>query len=91
VFKGLFSVPLILVCVNAPAPPVIPPVISGAGQLYVVPAGITPLVTSVGVTVNNTPLHVTAVIAVTAAFGLIVTVNWNDAPLPQKAVLGVTV
>ena len=90
-FSGLFNVPLILVCVNADAPPVIPPVISGADQLYVVPAGITPLVTSVGVTMNNTPLHVIPVIAVTAAFGLIVTVNWNDAPLPHEAVFGVTV
>ena len=89
--SGLFKVPLILVCVNAAAPPVIPPVTTGTDQLYVVPAGITPLVTSVGVTVNNTPLHVTPVIAVTAALGLIVTVNWNDAPLPHDAVFGITV
>jgi len=88
---GLVKVPLILVCVNAAAPPVRPPVTTGADQLNVVPTGITPLVPSVGVAVNNIPLHVTPVIALTEAPGLIVTVNWNDDPLPHAAVLGVTV
>jgi hypothetical protein len=87
---GLNKVPLILVCVNAPAPPVIPPVISGADQLYVVPAGTIPLVRLVGVAVNNIPSHTTLVIALIAAIGLTVKVNWNDAPA-QPLVIGVTV
>ena len=88
---GLVRLPLILVCVNAAAPPVTPPVTIGVDQLYVVPAGITPLVTFVGVNTNATPVHAVPVIAVTAASGLIVTVNWNDAPVPQATVLGVIV
>ena len=88
---GLVNVPLILVCVNADAPPVTPPVTTGADQLNVVPTGIIPLVPSVGVIVNSTPLHATVVIAVTDALGLSVTVNWNGAPLPHAAVFGVTV
>ena len=89
-FKGLVKVPLILVCVNAAAPPVIPPVMIGVGQLYVVPFGITPLVTSVGVILNNTPLQAIPVIGVTDAVGLSVTVNWNDAPA-HPLDIGVTV
>ena len=91
VFSGLVRVPNNPFCVVPNAPPVIPPVTIGATQLYVVPAGITPLVTSVGVTLKNTPLQLTAVIAVTDAFGLTVTVNWNADPLPHAAVFGVTV
>ena len=87
----MVNVPNSPFCVLPIAPPVIPPVTIGAAQLYVVPAGITPLVPSVGVTLKNTPLQAVAVIAVTAAFGLIVTVNWNADPLPHAAVFGVTV
>ena len=90
VLVGLVRLPLILVCVNAAAPPVTPPVTIGADQLYVVPAGTTPFTPLVGVTVNNTPLHVTVVIAVITAAGFSVTVNWNDAPA-QPFDNGVTV
>ena len=63
VFVGLFKVP---VNIDAPlpvVPPVIPPVTLGALQLYVVPAGTMPLLPLVGVALNKTPLHPTAVIA----------------------------
>ena len=68
-----------------------PPVTVGALQLYNVPAGTIPFVPSVGVTVNDTPLQVTLVIAVTLAVGLIVTVTVNVVPAPQLTVVGVTV
>ena len=71
-------------------PPVIPPVTTGADQLYVVPAGTTPFTPLVGVAVNNTPLHVTVVIAVTEAIGFRVTVTWNAVPV-HPLVSGVTV
>src|SRR5258706_4714319 len=71
---GLFNVPLILDVPLPAAPPVIPPVTAGADQLYVVPTGTTPLVPFTGVTVNELPLHVDAVIAVIDGFGFTVTV-----------------
>jgi hypothetical protein len=49
------------------------------------------LVTSVGVALKPTPLHVTAVIALIVAFGFTVTVTVNVAPAPQLTVDGVTV
>jgi len=49
------------------------------------------LIPFVGDTTKAIPLHVVAVIAVIAASGLIVTVNWNEAPTPHATVLGVTV
>ncbi len=55
------------------------------------PAGITPFVPSVGVTLKNTPLHVVVLIGVTAAFGLIVTVTVNVVFVPQLTVVGVTI
>ena len=67
------------------------PVTVGALQLYKVPAGTIPFVPFVGVTVNNTPLQVTPVIAVTLAVGLTVTVTVNVVPTPQLTVVGVTV
>ena len=70
-------------------PPVNPPVTTGAPQLYKVPAGTTPFVPLVGVTVNNTPLQLTPVIAVTLAVGFKVTVKVNVEPTPQGE-LGVT-
>ena len=73
----------------ADVPPVKLPVIDGADQLYVVPAGTIPLVTFVGVTVNVTPLHVIVLIAVIAGVGLIVTVTLNTKPV-QLPVIGVT-
>ena len=70
---------------------VIPPVTIGTDQLYVVPAGTIPLVILTGVTENNTPSQLTAVIAVIEATGFTVTVNTNDAPTPQLTEVGVTV
>ena len=72
------------------APPVMLPVTLGTLQLYVVPAGITPFVTSVGVILKNTPLHVVVLICVTAAFGLILTLKVKAAPV-QVPDIGVTV
>jgi hypothetical protein len=43
------------------------------------------------VVLNDTPLHVVALIGVTAAFGLIVTVTVNVDPVPQLTVVGVTI
>ena len=66
-----------------------PPVTLGALQLYVVPAGTIPLLPLVGVALNNTPLHPTAVIALITALGLTFTVNENTGPV-QLPVNGVT-
>ena len=71
-------------------PPVIPTP-EGTDHVYKVPEGITPLVTSTGVTLNVTPLQLIPVIVLMAAFGLIVTVNVNGLPAPQFTVIGVTV
>jgi hypothetical protein len=67
-----------------------PPVTTGTGQLYVVPAGTIPLVRFTGLTVKSTPLQMETVISVIAGFGLTVTVTVNVAPgqLPE---VGVTV
>ena len=72
------------------APPVMPPVTPGTPQLYVVPDGITPLVPFVGVTLKNTPLQVVVLIGVILAYGLILTVTVNVAPV-QVPDNGVTV
>ena len=78
---GLVKFPLILIALLPVAPPIIPPVTVGTPQLYRVPAGTMPFVPLVGVTVNNTPLQLTPVIAVTLAVGLIVTVTAKLAPV----------
>ena len=87
----MVKVPLIFDAPIADAAPVKPPVTTGTDQLYVVPAGTIPLVPSVGVEVNNTPLHVVALIALMLTPGLTVTVNTNDAFTPQLTEAGVTV
>ena len=71
----------------APAAPPENPAPAGADQLYVVPVGTIPLVTSTGVTVNPVPPHTVAVMAVTAGTGLTVTVNvkLDPAQLPKAA------
>jgi hypothetical protein len=89
-FVVLDSVPKILVDAIAFDKPPLKPVPVGALHVYVVPAGTTPFVASVGVTVNITPLQVTVVIGVTVAFGFTVTVTVNAAPV-QAPVVGVTV
>ena len=85
----LASIPLITDTPLAPDPPVKLPVVDGADHVYVVPAGTTPFVTLVCVTVNVTPLQVIALIAVIAGVGLIVTVTLNTKPV-QLPVIGVT-
>ena len=67
------------------------PVTDGALQLYNVPAGTTPFVTSVGVTLNITPLHVVVLIGLIIPTGLTVTVTVNVAFTPQSVVVGVTI
>lgn len=73
VLVGLLRVPVTEAPLPA-APPVIPPETAGAPQVYVVPAGTTPLVLFTGVTENATALHAVPVIAVIAGMGLTVTV-----------------
>ena len=89
VFVGLTKVPLIFTALDPVVPPVNPPVTTGAFQLYKVPAGTTPFVPFTGLTVNNTPLQLTPVIAVTLGVGFNVTVKVNVEPTPHGE-LGVT-
>ena len=50
-----------------------------------------PFVTSTGVTLNITPLHVVVVNGFTVADGFTITVTVNEAFAPQLSVVGVTV
>ena len=71
-------------------PPVMPPVTTGAGQLYVVPAGTIPFVPFTGVVVNVDPLHTFTVMGLIAGVGFTVTVTVNVLPV-QVPEVGVTV
>ena len=82
--------PVILVA-NEPSAPPLNPFTTGADQEYLVPAGTIPLVPFTGLTVNNIPPQTVVVISVITAIGLTVTVTVNVGPLPQAAVLGVTI
>ena len=63
------------------APPVNPPVTTGTGQVYVVPAGTIPLVPFAGVAVKLPALQIAAgVILVIADFGFTVTVTVKVGP-----------
>jgi hypothetical protein len=84
----LFKVPVILE--PLPAAPPVNPDPDGAFHVYVVPAGITPLVLLTGVAVKVPPEHIVAVMAVIAGVGLIVTVTVNVEPV-QLPAFGVTV
>ena len=84
------KVPVIVVALLPDAPPVILPVTPGALHVYVVPAGTIPFVPFTGVTLKNTPLHDTPVIALIVAFAFTVTVTVNVAPV-QLPDTGVTV
>ena len=77
----LLSVPLIFAELLAAVPPEIPALIVGAGQLYVISAGIIPSVTSTGIVVKLPPLHIVAVRSLTAGTGLTVTVTVNVRPV----------
>ena len=91
---------LIVVFVNVPVmeltldacdnPPVNPTPV-GVVQVYVVPAGTMPFAPFTGLTVNNTPPQLVALIGVITAVGLIVTVNVNVAFAPHKVDVGVIV
>jgi hypothetical protein len=65
----LRSVPNTVDCPAPLAPPVIVAVYVGIFHLYVVPIGTIPFAPLVGVTRNNTPLQVTALIAVITGVG----------------------
>jgi hypothetical protein len=91
---GFVSVPLILDCKLAVAPPVNPPVTTGnALHAYVVPDGTMSPPPLLGVTVNPEPLQVLAILFAIDAFGLTVTVTVNVEPtqLPAAPLVGVTV
>jgi hypothetical protein len=76
-------------CTTPAAPPVIPPVTDGIGQLYVVPGGTIPFAILIGVSVND-PLHIDKVPFEMLGVGLIVMVTVKVAPV-QPADNGVTV
>ena len=86
---GLCSVPDTNACDVPDTPPLTPLVVTGADQLYNVPAGTIPFAPLTGDDVNITPLQVTALIGVMLAPGLRVTVNVKERLAPQP-VLGVT-
>ena len=91
VLVGFVRVPLMLV--GEPllaAPPVKPPVTTGAGQLYVVPTSTIPFTPFTGVAEKPFPLHIVDVIAVMAEVGLTVTVTVKLLPV-QLPDVGVTV
>ena len=75
------KVPLTKACVVPPAIPVRLPVVDGADQVYVVPAGTTPFVPFVGEEVKLAPLQIVAVIAVMVALGFRLIVSENTAPV----------
>lgn len=72
--------PLIFTAFVPVSPPVIPPVTAGADQLYNVPAGMIPLIISVGVRLNIIPLQVVEVMALIIASGFSVTVTVKTFP-----------
>ena len=83
--------PVILAAAVPVAPPVTPPVTTGTGQLYVVLAGTTPLVTFTGVDVKLPALQIVAVIAVIAGLGFTVTAVIPLAVPEQVLAVAVTV
>jgi hypothetical protein len=86
----LVRFPVIADAPEPAAPPDILPVTAGADHEYVVPEGTIPLVPFAGVTVKLVALQLVAVMAVTAGFGLTVTVTVKVDPV-HDAVAGVTV
>ena len=75
---GFVSVPEIEAAFVPAAPPVIPPVTAGAGQVYVVPDGTVPSVPLAGDTVNGDPLHTVLVRVFIAGVGVIVIVVGSE-------------
>ena len=91
IFVVFVNVPLIVFTALPCAAPPVKPVPVGAVQVYKVPVGTTPFTPSVGVALNNTPLHVVVLIGVMIPIGLIVTTTVNGAFTPHNTVVGVTV
>ena len=81
IFVGFVRLPVISIAPVPLMPPVIPPVTTGTLQLYNVPPGTIPSARFVGLTVNITPLQLTAVRLLITAVGLIVIVTVNVAPV----------
>jgi len=74
--------------------PVTPPVMAGAGQVYVVFTGMIVVGdASVGVTVKDNPLHIAAVWGCTTGLGFTSTITVNVGPTQNGAIpdFGVTV
>ncbi len=71
------------------APPVMPPLTKGAGQLYVVPVGTMPLVPFTGFEVKAIPVQVVVVMVVIVGVGFTSTVNEKVVPMQVNEV-GVT-
>ena len=92
-FVILVNVPDIEDCPVPVAPPVKPPVTTGKGQEYVVPAAMIFPFPVTGVTVKVLPLQTGVVSLATVGFGLTVTVMMNLAPrqVPAAPDTGVTV
>ena len=88
---GLTNEPLMFTAFVPIVPPVNPPVTTGALQLYKVPAGTTPFVPLVGVRLKVAPLQIVAVIKLTVATGVIVTVTVNAGLEVQLNGVGVTI
>jgi hypothetical protein len=80
VFVELDNVPEILEAFVPEEPPVIPPLIFGADQLYVVPAGTIPFAPSEGEEEKFAPLHTTLLIVVIKGFGFTFMLSVKDAP-----------
>ena len=91
IFVVFVNVPLIVPTALPCAAPPVKPTPVGAVQVYKVPVGTTPFTPSVGVALNNTPLHVVVLIGVMIPIGLIVTTTVNGAFTPHNTVVGVTV
>lgn len=80
-FVELISVPLMFAELLPEAPPEIPPLIVGAGQLYEISAGIIPSVPSTGIVVKVPSLHIAAVRLFTAGIGFTVIVTVKSEPV----------
>jgi hypothetical protein len=94
VLVGLNKLPLISARLVPLAPPVTPPVTSGTGQEYVVPAGTRVLGgVLTGFTLNAFPIQIAAVWLGITGLGLMVTVTVKGLPmqLPAAPDVGVTV
>ena len=66
-------------------PPVIPPVTTGAGQLYTVPGGTAPFVPSTGVASKADPLQMVLVMLFISGTGFTLTVTVNVLPVHGPA------